>query len=235
MKRVLSLLVARVGVDLLLAHFSGLVLLAVILSIEGADLSPSQLWRLWSDRLPSLWAQASPTLTTVGTSLALLRMRRDGVVLALGTFGVAPGVCLAVGAALGFLIGVGAAGLADPHAAAHGAEWVRAEGGWYREGLPVPDVVGGAVRPIPPRPPPLWTPAMTGGAAGLAGAALGLWTAGLATVVTAVVLLVGNTLAQGLVARAALPPLAGWAPAVLLVLGAAAGAGLAPLFPRRWG
>ena len=235
MKRVLALVGARVAGDLLVAHASGLVLLALILSAEAADLTPAQLWDLWVDRIPSLWAQASPMLTVAGTSLGLLRMRRDGIVLALGTFGVTPRVCLGVGAALGLVVGLAAAGFAGHRVTPHGADWVRAEGGWYRDGVAVPDEVGGEVHTIPSPPRPVWTPALTGGAAGLAGAALGLWTAGLATVITAVVVLVGNTLAQGLVARAALPPAAAWVPTALLVVGTLVGARFAPLFPRRWG
>lgn len=235
MTRVWLLLLRRAGADLLLAHAAGVVLLGVVLGVEGADLGPAELARVWADQLPALWAQASPVLTVVGSSLALFRMRRDGVVLALGTFGVSPRVALLVGLLLGLLLGGIAAPLAGDHRRSGAAEWIRADGGWVRNGVVVPDTPGGEVVAFPPPSRPTWSPVLTGGAAGAAGAALGLWSGGLATVVTAVLLLVGNTLVMGLVARAALPAASAAVPALLLLLGVGGALVRAPLFPRRWG
>jgi hypothetical protein len=233
--RLLRLVVRRLLGGLLAAHLGGLLLLALVVAVEEADLPAAALLETWRVRLPGLWAQAAAVLDVAGASLAVFRMRRDGVLLALGSFGVAPTRALLVAAMLGLGVGFGAARLADPPGHHAGAEWTRGHGGWFHDGVAVPDEPDGTVDPVVPRARAVWSPAATGAAAATAGAALGLWAGGLATVVVAVLLLVGDALAQGLVARDALPPLVAWLPALLLTCGVLLATRAAPLFPRRWG
>lgn len=234
MTRATLLLARRLGAGLAAAHLAGLLLLALILGVEAADRPLSLLVELWRARLPALWAQASPMLTLAGAALAVFRMRRDGVLLALGSFGVAPARALAVGAVLGVGLGLAAGALADPTGVRADTTWVRGDGGWFHGEDPVPDTIGGAVRrrALPER--RFAAPAAFGGTAALLGGAVGLWSGGLAAVTAGGGILLAAAITDGLVARGAWPPGAGWLPPALAACVVVVAARFAPLFPRRW-
>ncbi len=231
--RALALLGGAVGRAVLGAQLAGALLFALVIAVEAADAPLPTLARTVAARLPALWAQAAAVLVLCGAALAVVRLRRQGVLLGLGTLGVAPRVVLVVGALAGALVGgVASRVVAEP--AALSGEWERGTGGWIRDGEAWPDTAGGVVCVRTPPTRDIATDLINGSAAGSLGAALGLYLGAAPTLVAAALLLVADVVARGLVERGAVPPLGGGAPAVL------AGAILlflllrAPLFPRRW-
>lgn len=234
MRRALLLLARAVLVGVLVAHTGGVLLFALTVAVEAADEPLPALWGTLRARVPGLWAQAAAVLGGVGVAGAALRLRRRGVVLALGALGVDPRVLLVVGALLAGAVG-GLAGAVPPAATIAPGDWVRGEGGWIRGGVGWPDAPGGVVRerPAPWRSVP--ADVVNAAAAGACGAALGLWATATPALVLAAVLLVVDVVARGLAERGAVPAAMAVAPAAL-----AAGVAVllllrAPLFPRRWG
>lgn len=209
----LRLLSGRLLAASLVAHLGGLGLLALVVLVEGRDLAEALA------RAPRLWVAAVAPLALVAGALAAARARRQGVVLALGCLGIPATTWIAAAFVAGALAGAGAA-LLPPEALAPALPWVRGEGGWYFEGLPVPDLPGGNVSPVPPPRPPVWAPpALAAGAAAL-GAATGLRSGVLGTLVATGSIIVADALVRGLVDRGALPGASLAALAAALLAGA---------------
>jgi len=232
MRRITRLVALRLLSGQLLAHGSGVSVLALALAVEGSELSVTELAAEILRTLPGLWSTLAPALALLGAAFAAARARRDGTLLALGTFGVAPtrpaGFALALGAAIG--LAAGELGVAPTPPA---TEWARAEGGWIRGAEHVPDIPGGVVRPRAPAPPERLRPAASTAAATLAGGGLGLWAGAATVLVVTPVWLVFDVLARTLAERGAAPDWAVWLPGGLLLLVTAALARRGPLFPAR--
>lgn len=234
MTRALVLLGRAVLLGVVAAHLGGVLLFALTVAVEAADEPLPTLWDTLRARVPGLWAQAAAVLGGVGVAGATLRLRRRGVVLALGALGVDPRVLLVVGAVLAGAAG-GLAGAVTPEAPVAPGDWVRGEGGWIRDGLGWPDAAGGVVteRHAPARSVP--ADVVNAAAAGACGAALGLWATATPALVLAAVLLVVDVVARGLAERGAVPAASVVAPAALAAVVAGILMLRAPLFPRRWG
>ena len=87
---------------------------------------------------------AMPLLVGVGSWAAARRARARGELRALAAMGHGTAGWVVVGALLGGALAVTIGALAFPlELPAEG--WVRGAGGWWRGGVPVPDVPGGAV------------------------------------------------------------------------------------------
>ena len=230
-----ALLVARaLAGGVLVAHVSGALLFALVVAVEAADEPlPGLLGALFA-RVPALWAQAAGVLGCVGVAVATLRLRRRGVVLALGTLGVDPRTLLVAGALVAGVAG-GAAALVEQGAPAVApTAWERGDGGWIRGGAAWPDADGGVVRrrPAPERHRAL--DLVNAAAAGACGAALGLWAGAGPVIVLSALLLVVDGVARGLADRGAVPLVGLMAPGLLALFAGALLLARAPLFPRRW-
>ncbi|HND33187.1 MAG TPA: hypothetical protein PLA94_24485, partial [Myxococcota bacterium] len=70
--------------DLLAVQGGGLCLLGLVLLVEGQPLAEVV------ERLPGLWGLAGSSLSLVGLQVGVARLRREGVVLALGSLGWSP-------------------------------------------------------------------------------------------------------------------------------------------------
>lgn len=212
-----------------LAHLGGVGVLALVVLVEAGD--RGGLAALLT-QLPPLWARAAAPLALVAAARCTTRARRDGVVLALGSFGVSPLAWLFAGAAVGALAG-GAAALVPPPLAPASLRWVRGDGGWFLDGRPIPDHPGGVVLHLLPETLPAWAPPAVAAGAATLGAALGL-KAGALTMLTATgTLLVAGALAEGLVERGVLQPLALGLLALGLTFGGMLVARAGRAFPRR--
>ncbi|MES2640277.1 MAG: hypothetical protein V4850_12360 [Myxococcota bacterium] len=229
------LLLARaVGGAVFAAHGAGAVLFSVVVAVEAADEPLGTLLLTVGARVPLLWAQAAAVLALCGVAVAVVRLRRQGVLLGLGTLGVTPRLVLLVGAIAGAASGGVANRVVAEPSAVPGA-WERGAGGWIRDGEGWPDTISAA--PVRARPAPvrnLPVDLLNGAAAGALGATLGLYLGAAPTLVAAALLLVVEVVTRGLTERAVVPLYGGVAPAalagiVLLVLLLRA-----PLFPRRW-
>lgn len=215
------------------AHLGGMVLLALVVAVEAADEPIGTLMRTVVARVPELWAALAAVLGVAGVGVAVARLRRQGVVLGLGTLGVRPAVFVLFAALFAGVWGIGSAQVATPPAEVPGA-WERGDGGWIRGGEAWPDRAGGEVRQRPPEARSLPADLANAAAGGACGAALGLWAGPLGGLLVVGVLLVVDVVAQGLCARGVLPEVfvvSSGALSCLVVLGAWA---RAPVFPRRW-
>ncbi|MDP2314926.1 MAG: hypothetical protein Q8P41_18650 [Pseudomonadota bacterium] len=233
MRRSLVLLARAIGGAVVAAQLAGALLFTLVIAVEAADEAPATLLQTIVARLPSLWAQAAAVLVLCGVAVAVVRLRRTGVLLGLGTLGVEPRVVLIVGALIGGAVGVGASRVVVEPSDAPGA-WDRGDVGWIRDGEAWPDVSGGAVHRRPPEGRDVVTDVVNGGAAGALGAALGLYVGAAPTLVAAALLLVADVVARGLAERGAVPPLGVMGPALLATAVLLALLVAAPLFPRRW-
>lgn len=212
-----------------LAHLGGAGVLALVVLVEAGD--RGGLAAVWTE-LPPLWARAAAPLALVAAALCTTRARRDGVVLALGSFGASPLAWLVAGAAVGALAGAGAA-LVPPPLAPASLRWVRGEGGWFLGGAAIPDQPGGVVMLLLPETLPDWAPTALAAGAATLGAALGLRAGTLSTLTATGILLVAGALAEGLVERDVLQPPALALLALVLALGGVLVARSGPAFPRR--
>lgn len=225
--KLLSLWIRRLLGDLLVAHGGGVLVLVLVELVEGVPLA-----RL-PEVLPPLWAAIAAALTLLGSTLACWRMRREGVVLAMGTLGVNPRGLLLVAAMMGALGGV-ASGVEAGHRRPTPGTWQRVQGGWWKDGTLVPDP---GQSPSQLRPPETWNfqeaDVPVGAAAGALGAGLGLYAGAIAALVGTGMLVVGGALVRGLVERGILDAWGSLSPALFLLLGLAALVWRAPIFPRR--
>ncbi|MDP2304842.1 MAG: hypothetical protein Q8P18_02310 [Pseudomonadota bacterium] len=232
----MALLGRAVGRGVLAAQLGGALLFAVVIAVEAADEPLPTLLRTIGARLPTLWAQAASVLALCGAALAVARLRRQGVLLGLGTLGATPRMVLLVGALAGALVGGVASRVVTAPSDVPGA-WERGDGGWIRDDEGWPDAQAGAAgvraRPAPHRDLP--TDVLNAGAAGALGAALGLYAGAAPALVAAAVLLVADVVARGLSERGVLPFYGGAAPAALAGLTLLGLLLRAPLFPKRWG
>jgi hypothetical protein len=234
MKRALLLLARAVVGGVLAAQLAGAALFVLVVLVEAADASLPDVLRAAATRVPALWAQASAVLGLCGAALAVVRLRRQGVLLGLASLGVGPRLVLVVAGLTGAAVG-GLASRVPVDAPARTGEWARGDGGWIRDGEGWPDAPGGVVRPLPRATRDPVADTLNGCAAGALGATLGLYAGAAPTLVAAALLLVTDLVARGLAERGALPT------AGVGVAAALAGAAIlvllrrAPLFPRRWG
>ncbi len=234
MTRAVALLGRAIGAGVAVAHLGGLLLYALVVAVEAADEPLPVLARIVLARVPALWAQSAAVLGCVGVAAATLRLRRRGVVLALGTLGLDPRVVLLVGAVgAGVVGGLAGRGVVAP-TAVPGA-WERGDGGWIRDGLAWPDAAGAEVRTRPAAGRDLAADVTNAAAAGACGAALGLWAGATPALVVAALLLVGDVVSTGLAERGAVPAWGAAAPALLAIGVVVYLLARAPLFPRRWG
>ena len=218
---------------LLAAHIGGFVLLALVVAVEAADEPATVLVRTVVARVPELWAGMAAVLGVAGIGVAVARLRRQGVVLGLGSLGVRPGVFLLVGGLTAGGWGIASAQVAGSPADVPGV-WERGDGGWIHGGEAWPDVAGGEVRRRPTPRRSVAADATNAAAGGVCGAALGLWAGPLGGLLVVGVLLVVDVVAQGLTVRGVLPDVvvvSGAAVSVLVALGLWL---RAPVFPRRW-
>ena len=244
----MMLLLRRIAADLALVHIGGLLLAGLAMLVEGA--APADL----QARLPPVWAGLSAPLSLLGTALAVWRLRREGVLLALGTAGFPPRAVLPLAALLAALIAAPVPALLQPDAPGTGT-WVRAPGAWWKMDAPGTPAAGtpasasctgclqnacGQAWPDPgsPLPPACPRPGRlpieeipAALLAGAAGAAAGLYGGAPVTLIAACLLMLITGLCRGLALShgadwPALPPLllAAWC---LLLLWRA------PLFPQR--
>lgn len=243
MTRAFFLLGRAVGGGVFALQVAGALLFAVVLAVEAADEDLPTLLRTIAARLPLLWAHAAAVLALCGAAAAVVRLRRNGVLLGFGTLGVTPRMVLLVGALAGGLVG-GITNRVEAEPAAAPGVWVRGAGGWIRDGEGWPDPVvsadgalirGPAVRPRPAPSRSLPVDVLNGGAAAALGAALGLYLGAAPTLVAAALLLIADVVARGLAERGVVPLYGGAAPALLATLLLAWLVLRAPLFPRRWG
>lgn len=239
MRRAFVLLGRAVGGAVFAVQGAGALLFAVVIAVEAADEPLGTLARTVLARLPLLWAQAAAVLALCGVAVAVVRLRRQGVLLGLGTLGVTPRTVLLVGALAGGLCGGVASRVVAEPSDVPGA-WARGAGGWIRdgEGWPDPAAISGSAtvdvrrRRAPARDLP--TDVVNGGAAGALGAALGLYVGAAPTLVAAALLLVADVVARGLSERGVVPLYGGAAPALLATCALLGLLVRAPLFPRRW-
>ena len=233
MRDALALLVRAVVRGTLTAHVGGALLFTLLVLVERAQVPTDELLSALRTEVPTAWARAATVLGLVGVTLAVTRMRRQGVVLGLGTLGVDARLLLLVGALAG--AASGALSTTVPIDAPVPGDWERGDGGWIRDGQAWPDTPADTVYHRPPPTPPVAAEVTNGALAGGLGAALGLWAGAPATVVAGAVLLVSDVVARGLVDRAALPALARATPGLLALVWALILQLRAPIFPRRWG
>lgn len=237
----LLLLLRRIAKDLALIHAGGLLLAGLAMLVEGAAFADLQA------RLPPVWAGLCAPLSLLGSALAVWRLRREGVLLALGTAGFPPRAVLPIAALLAALIAAPVPALLQPDAPGTGT-WVRAPGAWWRMAAPGAAATGavdaasacGQAWPDPgsPLPPPCPRPGRrpleeipAALLAGAAGAAAGLYGGAPSTLIAACLLTLLSGLCRGLsqthgAGWPALPPLLLWVWCALLLW-------RAPLFPRR--
>jgi hypothetical protein len=229
------LLGRAVGGAVLAAQGAGAVLFAVVVAVEAADEPLGTLLRTVGARVPLFWAQAAAVLALCGVAVAVVRLRRQGVLLGLGTLGVTPRLVLLVGALAGAASGGVASRVVAEPSAVPGA-WERGVGGWIRDGEGWPDSPASeaSVRGRPPPTRNLPVDLLNGAAAGALGAALGLYAAAAPTLVAAALLLVADVVARGLTERGVVPLYGGAAPGALAGLTLLVLLLCAPLFPRRW-
>ena len=166
--RTVRLLTTRILVGLLAVHLAGILLVVLSIAIEASDAPLPTIWAEIVLRLPPAWRLAAAPLSLVGAMLSVGRMRREGLLLALGSVGAGPRACIVLAAVLGALIGALAPSLPTTH------RWERIAGGWNHEGVVIADVPGG-----PTGTPRVQTrsilPVATSAGASAAGAAVGLY------------------------------------------------------------
>lgn len=225
--RVFQLWTLRIGGGLLVTHLGGLLLLLLVQWIEGQPMETIL------ERLPRLWAAISAALTLLGATLACYRMRREGIVLALGSLGVNPRGMLLIAALLGAGIGI-ESGREAGHRPPVAGTWQRVQGGWWKDGLLLADP---GKTPAQLRPPEQWSFERAqigiGGAAGAFGAGLGLYGGAITTLLATGGMVVGGTLVRGLVQRGILGEAGSFSPAAVLLLLLLLLLWAAPIFPRR--
>lgn len=205
------LLVRRVGGALLSAQLGGvLVLVLATLAEHGGD----DAWGELRARVPSAASLAAGALALLGGALACGRALRDGTVRGLAACGVSEAAFVWAAAAFGVPCGLAARWAAGVGGSEPTATYpVRGLGGWWIDGVALPDVTGGIVGPPPEPAGPGWALAATPVMAAALGAVVGLrgWRGG--AVVVAACVVIGEGLARGLVERAAVPAIAAWVPA----------------------
>lgn len=225
------LLLQRLVGGLLVAHLGGVVVLVLAVAVEARQ---GELAALLAARVPSAWALAAAVLTLLGSALAVARMRRAGIILALGTLGLGPGRVVVIATLLGGLVGAGATQVMRPAPDATG--WERIPGGWQAAGVVIADEPGVALAPRTYAPKPVVLPAdaiPVGAAAGALGVALGLHGGALAPIIVGALLLMGEAVVSGLVDRRVWPAAAVVGPAILLCATFLLRWWRAPLFPGR--
>lgn len=230
-----NLLLARAIVGgVVTAQLSGALLLALAVAVESAGVSAPALLATLRGQVPGAWAQAAGVLGGAGVAAATLRLRRRGVILALGTLGVDPRRVVLAGALVAAVAGAAVGALAVAPEPEPGA-WIRGEGGWVRDGVGWPDIPGVVVteRALPSRSVPV--DAVNAGLIGACGAALGLWAGATPALLLSAVLLIVDVVGRGLAERGAAPGVAVLTPAVVAGFAVAILLVRAPLFPRRWG
>lgn len=221
----------RILGGLLVAHLGGVVVLALAVAVEARQ---GELATLLTARVPSAWALAAAVLTLLGSALAVARMRRSGIVLALGTLGLGPGRIVVIAALLGGLVGAGATQVLRPAADVIG--WERIPGGWQHAGQVLADAPGVTLAPRIHAPRPVVLPEdaiPVGAAAGALGVALALYGSALGPIVVGALLLMGEAVVTGLVDRRVWPEEAVLVPSALILVGFLLRWWRAPLFPGR--
>ncbi len=196
----------------------GLCLLALVLLVEGQPL----------EALPGLWGLVGSSLSLVGLQVGVVRMRREGVILALGSLGVGPAQLLGWGAALGLVAALPTLVGAEAGLGGGGPEWTGA--GWFFGGVHYPEANAVArTMDAPIR----WGELATGAAAGAMGVGLGLYRGVVGSLVTTGLLVVISALVRGGMERGIVGGGGGALPSLLLLVALAAVWGTKPLFPRR--
>ena len=190
------LLAWRLAVGVATAQGCGAALLVLVLAVEAAD-EPRVVGVVLA-RLPALWALAAPALSLLGATWAAFRLRSEGAVLALGACGIAPAALLLAGALAGAGAGAGMAAAEGWELPPAPGEWVRGDGGWWRDGVATPDVAGEPVGPARSAARVRVTDVVASGAGGALGVGLGLFAGPLGTVVAAAILVVVEAIGRGL-------------------------------------
>ena len=218
----MRLLGGRVLRALLAVQGGGLCLLGLVLLVEGQPL------RGVLERLPGLWALAGSSLSLVGMQVGVTRMRREGVLLALGTLGVSPAKLVGWGAALGLLAALPTLWAGEPELGGGGPMWTGQ--GWLLDGAYYPEPSANPVTMEAPLP---WGALATGAAAGALGVGLGLYRGVVETLMATGLLLVIHALTRGLMERGLFGGGGSALPSLLLLLALVRVWGTRPLFPRR--
>lgn len=218
----MRLLGGRLLGALLAVQGGGLCLLGLVLLVEGQPLQAVL------ERLPGLWGLAGSSLSLVGIQVGVTRMRREGVLLALGTLGVSPARLFAWGAALGLVASLPTLLAGEPELGGGGPMWTGR--GWLLDGAFYPEPSASPVTTEIPLP---WGALATGAAAGALGVGLGLYRGVVETLMATGLLLVVNALTRGMMERGLFGGGGSALPSLILLLALVRVWDRKPLFPGR--